>query len=344
MILRFKRTLGEVMAKGGKGGGGSGGGKKDNDGAPKGTRKDDNLLGTINDDTIEAGLGDDTVDGAEGNDFITGGSGSDSLLGSEGDDRLFGGEGDDTLDGGIGSDELFGGLGNDEVYGGEGDDYLQANKGSDFLDGGNGYDVASFEDVSGGTDGIGVSLTAVFDGTSTIYTGTNQFTELETHTDTLVGIEEVRGTNWDDVMTGGGGEDYFVGAYGKDTLNGAGGDDTLYGSVDDDLLIGGDGADMFVFLRQADGIDAPRPGDPPDFDPADPGYGDGHDLILDFDHEEDVIVFLSNETTLFSISHQDGSTVISYGSASSIVLSGHLLAADDINVLNLVDPDFSFDF
>ncbi|MBT8458633.1 MAG: hypothetical protein KJN60_03070, partial [Boseongicola sp.] len=333
-----------IMAKGGKGGGGSGGGKGGGTTAPKGTRKDDNLIGTDGDDTILAGGGDDTVDGAGGNDFLSGDAGQDILFGNVGNDRLFGGGDDDILSGGDGSDELFGGLGDDTLYGDDGADYLQANEGSDIMDGGAGYDIASFEDVFGGIDDIGVVVDASFDGTATTYTATNLFSISRTDIDTLTGIEEVRGSNWNDVMTGADGDDYFVGALGDDTLDGAGGNDTLYGSVGNDLLTGGPGSDQFVFFRQADGISEPRPGDPPDFDPADPGYGDGDDIITDFDLTDDWLIFFSNEDTELSVSTDGTDTMITYGSASSIVLEGVVASEADLNILTETDAGFDFSF
>jgi Ca2+-binding RTX toxin-like protein len=326
------------MAKGGKGSGGSGGGKVNT----KGSRKDDFFAGTDGDDLFKGLQGDDTLLGAGGADILFGDEGNDIVEGGSGNDRLFGGSGDDILDGGEGHDELFGGFGNDIVKGGAGNDYLQASDGSDLIDGGSGYDIASFEDVNGGDDDLGVVLYADPSGTAGSYIAEDFDFGVSTDIDTLVNVEEVRGSSWDDHMTGGANDDYFVGAWGNDTLIGGAGDDTLYGSVDDDLLIGGLGADTFVFFRQADGITAPRPGDPEDFDPNDAGYGDGHDVIDDFELG-DTIWFLSNEDFAADVNVVGADTVLRYGKSSEIVLTDFLLGENDS--LNIVyDISGSYDF
>ena len=145
-------------------------------------------------------------------------------------------------------------------------------------------------------------------------------------TDYLIGIEEVRGSNWDDSMVGGAGNDYLVGAYGNDTLEGGDGEDRLYGSVDDDLLIGGAGTDEFVFLVRYDGRTGPN-------DPIDDGYGDGNDVISDY-AVGDTIVFLANENMAgrYSVTEVGDDVVIAYGQNSSVT------------VLNASESDLAIEF
>ena len=136
----------------------------------------------------------ETINGTAFADTIGGLGGNDIINGLGGNDYLDGGSGNDTLNGGDGDDILIGGLGNDA------------------LNGGNGWDVA---DYTGAGAGVNVNLAT---GTATGGAGN----------DTLTGIEEVRGSAYNDVLTGDGGNNILRGGGGIDTLNGGGGNDRLY--------------------------------------------------------------------------------------------------------------------
>ncbi|MCY2983755.1 MAG: Ig-like domain-containing protein, partial [Planctomycetota bacterium] len=101
--------------------------------------------------------------------------GNDTLNGGDGNDQLFGNGGSDTLNGGTGNDQLFGSTGNDLLNGGAG---------SDLLDGGTGTDTASYSDAS---RGIVADMT-----TGVVSIGTD--------TDTLVSIERIEGSRFDDTF------------------------------------------------------------------------------------------------------------------------------------------------
>ena len=60
------------------------------------------------------------------------------------------------------------------------------------------------------------------------------------------GIARVRGSNFDDTISGGSGNNTLEGQNGNDTLAGRGGNDTL---------TGGAGGDKFVFTLLTDGVD-----------------------------------------------------------------------------------------
>lgn len=163
---------------------------------------------------------------------LHGTNGADTLTGGPGDDTLYGFAGNDTLYGGKGDDVLAGNEGNDKLYGGEGDDYLLGGPGDDLLDGGPGNDWASYEDA---TSGVTVNLNL----TGPQNTGGGG-------KDTLVSIENLYGSPYNDVLTGDAHDNMIVGGAGNDTLYGGGGNDTLWGGAGNDTLDGGDGDDYLV--------------------------------------------------------------------------------------------------
>ncbi len=174
----------------------------------------DVIDGLGGDDILCGGDGDDTLRGGDGLDFIYGNAGADILEGQGGDDGLFGGAGDDTLDGGSGNDRLEGEDGNDVLHGGDGDqDELLGGAGDDTIDGGPGaFDRAMF----GGAPGpVVVRLAA---GTAT-----------GEGTDTLIAVESVSGSSFDDDIEGDSGRNSFGVGPGNDTIRGGDGADHLIG-------------------------------------------------------------------------------------------------------------------
>ena len=164
---------------------------------------DNTLSGGVGNDTIDGGEGNDTIDGGDGDDALFGGPGEDDLKGGDGDDFLEGGDGDDTLDGGAGNDRLVGdsGIGDDLLIGGPGDDSLEGGAGDDTLIGGAGDDVL---DGGEGTDRVDYSSDALAGGTAgvTVNLATGKATDGFGDSDTLVGIELVRGSNAADTLIG----------------------------------------------------------------------------------------------------------------------------------------------
>jgi Ca2+-binding RTX toxin-like protein len=114
---------------------------------------------------------------------------------------IAGGAGNDTLDGAGGDDTLFGGPGNDSLIGGLGNDT------ADYLD----FDA---------TTGVTVNLSNPL-AQNTVGAGT----------DTLAGIENLRGGNFNDVLIGDAGANRLEGGNGSDVLRGLGGADTLDGGL-----------------------------------------------------------------------------------------------------------------
>ena len=155
------------------------------------------ITGSSDNDILTGTAADDRMFGLEGNDTLFGNGGNDLLYGDADNDTLNGNEGNDILYGGTGNDTLHGGDGEDELYGGDGDDTLDGGAGWSWLQPGAGNDIVIGQNMSGSTlsyqdlgSGITVDLVA---GTAT---GVGK-------SDTLSGIGYVRGTGFDDVISGG---------------------------------------------------------------------------------------------------------------------------------------------
>jgi Ca2+-binding RTX toxin-like protein len=246
-----------------------------------GSAFNDTLTGDSGANALDGGAGNDLLDGGVGNDSLYGGSGNDTLIGGAGSDVLDGGAGIDlanyaastagvsvnlatglgaggdaagdtltgienvtgsafndtltgdsganVLDGGAGNDLLDGGAGNDSLYGGAGNDTLIGGAGSDILDGGAGTDTASY---ATSTAGVSVNL------------ATGAVSGGDAAGDTLISIENVTGSAFNDTLTGDSGANVLDGGAGNDLLNGGAGNDSLYGGAGNDTLIGGAGNDL----------------------------------------------------------------------------------------------------
>ncbi len=178
-------------------------------------------LSTGNDeDTITTGWGNDTIHAYGSKDVVIAGAGNDTV---------YGGGGDDNLDGGSGNDFLIGG------------------SGADWLFGGSGYDTVVF--VGDADTGAGVSVNL----------STGKGSGADAQDDTYVSIENVWGTAFADVITGGSG---------ANVLDGRGGADRILGMGGNDLLVANEGAGSH--LDGGSGVDTVDYG----------GFGVGINVIL----------------------------------------------------------------
>jgi|GEM_PF-2090059 len=223
----------------------------------------DLILGGKSVDILSGGAGQDTIIGGLGNDTLLGGTGADSVDGGDGNDTLqfdnldtavVGGAGTDSANaagttgaitlnlltskletvnassstfankfdatgatwivnvtGGSGADTLIGGNLNDKLFGGPGSDLILGNLGNDVLDGGAGIDTVSYATA---TSRVEVSLA---NGRAVGGAGT----------DSLVGFENLTGSNFNDFLTGNSGANIIRGGLGIDSIIGGGGTDSI---------------------------------------------------------------------------------------------------------------------
>ncbi|WP_157217072.1 calcium-binding protein [Flavisphingomonas formosensis] len=243
------------------------------------------LVGGAGSDWIDAGLGDDVLDGGAGidtlsfasnptsaivdlslitqqdtgagydtfrgfenivgtdyEDYLSGNTVANVIHGGGGQDLVDGAGGNDALYGDAGDDVLFGNIGNDLLYGGDGDDVLAGYSGNDQLFGGDGSDTVSYL-MMGGRAVVDLSITTQQNTVSAGY-------------DTLVGIENLVGTIFDDRLTGDAGDNHLAGSLGSDILTGGGGADTfVYQTEFDSTVCGCFGTDLVTDFSANDILD-----------------------------------------------------------------------------------------
>ncbi len=210
----------------------------------------DQIFGGDGDDALFAGKGDDLVDGGNDDDMIQGDEGHDSLFGNYGSDALFGGTGNDYIDGGENDDLIETGDGNDTVLAGAGDDVITyTGSGLDLLDGGIGNDWLSFKGY-----GHAVSVNLLSGGPAM----SQDSAGLDVTLATVAGIENLRGTDYADVLIGDGGDNIIDGGLGFDAMTGHAGNDTFISRarqsvVDYSSETGGSGIDL-VFQAYTPGL------------------------------------------------------------------------------------------
>jgi Ca2+-binding RTX toxin-like protein len=193
----------------------------------------DTFTGDSNANVLTGNGGDDTLDGGFGNDVLEGGDGIDTALFNKviaavvnlaltgqqntgyGLDILSGVE---NLVGGTGADRFTGDGNANKLRGNLGDDTLDGGLGDDELDGGAGIDTVAFSGLTGASVDL-ASGQAVGHGV-----------------DTLIGIENVIGSEGSDNLTGSSGANWLRGGGGSDLVNGGLGDDTLDGGLGLDVL------------------------------------------------------------------------------------------------------------
>lgn len=230
-----------------------------------GTKHKDRLTGKKGRNALFGQRGDDRLGGAKGRDFLFGGRGDDRLVGGsgpdvvdytlssggvnvnlendsatgEGRDALLGIEDawgsvhKDTLVGDASSNQLYAWDGNDDVEGAAGDDLVVPGTGNDDLDGGGGDDFVDYfyGKLSRFVSNTGVSVNL------------SQGRAIGHGTHSLTRIENISGTDVNDLLRGNSAANGIFGLNGNDALFGLAGNDWLDGGAGNDSLNGGSGND-----------------------------------------------------------------------------------------------------
>ena len=328
----------------------------------RGRGGNDVIKGGDGDDYVEGGAGDDILDGGNGLDRVAfrtevtsgaivdlniqgvaqfTGHGMDTLIGIE---HASGNMFADTLIGNGGDNWLWGEAGNDNISGGAGNDLIQVGNGNSTLAGGSGTDSVSF-----GGDELVSFITAAGVTVSLELQGAPQATEQGSMT--LTGIENLSGSNFDDLLTGDKKDNVLAGDSGNDTLVGGKGDDVLLGDgritvdthgagtsgpivtvtdvgleadpdpVGNDLLDGGKGNDI---LNGGGGDDILTGGQGKDIFAF--GVAAGDDRVTDFENGHDRIRFEGiagvDDFSDLTITAVGSDVLITWGTGDSILLEG----------------------
>jgi VCBS repeat-containing protein len=251
----------------------------------------DSITGGAGADTLTGGDGNDSLSGGSEIDTLTGGAGNDTIDGDAGADSVDSGAGDDHVYGGAG-DTITTGTGTDQLtfYHNFQTSTLGAqSRVTDFAAGQDKLALAAISGViktwvfNGGDRALGAltlgmnlanggdTLADVFYSTSGqtthLIVDTNDDGKLDASdivvafdgdidfasSDFVAGTFTVqRGTEGDDVLTGGAAADTIYGVGGNDQISGLDGADTLFGQAGDDTIDGGLAADT---LHGGDGND-----------------------------------------------------------------------------------------
>ena len=213
---------------------------------------------------------------------------------------------------------VVGTAGDDFLHGGAANETLKAYGGVNVMDGGDGLDTVTY---SWATSAVKVDLS------STDAQVVNSLT-----TDTLVNVENLVGSAYNDSLTGSGGANLLDGAAGNDVLVGGAGDDTLIGGAGADALTGGAGADRFVFKMLTDSTNGVR------------------DTIVDFRRSEGDKIDLSAIDAKSGVAGDQAFTFVSYytkrpGEVMVAFEKDHYVAKADLNgdgasefMLNVYSP------
>ncbi|MBE1284889.1 MAG: hypothetical protein GJ676_16375 [Rhodobacteraceae bacterium] len=155
--------------------------------------------------------------------------------------NFIGGTGPDVFNGTAGNDLMIGNAGSDTLRGMAGNDRIQGGRDGDILDGGVGIDTLIYTRSDAGVNvNIGTNVTTLSGGHAA--------------GDSISGFENLIGSDYNDVLTGGATRNVLIGGRGHDDLFGMDGRDLLIGGLGADLLNGGNGFDTVSYHQSARGV------------------------------------------------------------------------------------------
>jgi Ca2+-binding RTX toxin-like protein len=228
----------------------------------------ENLVGSANNDVFIGTSGNNKLEGGVGNDILNGNTGADTMIGGDGSDIYYVDNigdvvtetnatastgGTDFVHSSLAAYTLGAYVENARILlstaadltGNSLDNVLYAGSGNNILNGAAGADTVSYLVGVTGTSGVNLNLSL---STPQASGGSG--------TDTLLGIENLTGSNFHDTLMGDNFantlngldlNDYLSGGGGNDVLLGGNGTDLLMGGLNKDTLTGGAGNDTFAF-------------------------------------------------------------------------------------------------
>lgn len=171
-------------------------------------RGDDTFIGSSGDDSFSGTGGSDSIDGGDGSDVISYDAFDGNVVIGLAEGQAVTISGTSTI---VDIEDVIGSRGDDTIGGDAGANVIQGLAGNDYIDGRDGFDTASYLDAR---FAVVVDLAA---GTATGGSGN----------DTLISIERVVGSRFNDTLTGSSRDETFSGSFGNDTMDGGGGKDTV---------------------------------------------------------------------------------------------------------------------
>ncbi|WP_231736733.1 Calx-beta domain-containing protein [Sphingobium sp. CCH11-B1] len=210
------------------------------------------ILLATSDATLAGTAADNLLVGRFGafNDSLNGGAGDDVLAGYAGDDTLLGGDGDDTLEGGLGADTLNGGANSSSAASTDAGDtarYVRS-AAAVTID----LKLAGAQTSVDGSDALGDTLIGIENVVGSAYNDAITGDAADNKLFGLAGTDTLYGGAGDDVLSGDDGNDNLYGEDGADSISGGLGADKLYGGAQNDVLDGGDGDDQLFGQTEDD--------------------------------------------------------------------------------------------
>jgi Ca2+-binding RTX toxin-like protein/GH24 family phage-related lysozyme (muramidase) len=252
----------------------------------------ENLIGSAFADALSASAGGSTISGGAGNDTITGKAGNDILYGNEGNDLFYGGDGDDIIYGNDGNDMLYGQGGNNILIGGAGADGL------------NGFTGVSTASYATSASGVNVNL------------ATNINSGGDAEGDSIAGVNNLTGSDFDDILTGNLSANIISGGAGNDIIEGGAGADSIDGGAGTDTV---SYAGYYNYYKLGLTVDLNLVGT------AQAGYGDANGDILS--GIENLTGSIYNDT----LTGNSGNNILTGGGGSDNYIFGLNFGQDNIN-------------